>query len=316
MRIQKTRMLSLIEASLVTFLWSTSYILIRIGLKEINPLAFAAYRYVIASFVLLFPFIYQLKKGKTGKFNKNSIAIFLLLGFTGFFIAQGLQFFGLYFLNSVTVTFILNLTPIFVLGLSVLFLNERPSNLQLVGITLTLFGVFIFFHEVLSDVRMINGVLITLISGVGWAIYMIISRHYLGKNNENVITLTSISMLFGGLMLLTTTTITGNIVNISFNSWMIILWLSIVNTAVAFFLWNHALKTLKAVEQSILQNTMLIQISILAFFFLQEQINAQKILGMTIVFIGVLIVQLKTRKEMQSKISKQAEEKSVATPTH
>ena len=297
MRIQKTRMLSLIEASLVTFLWSTSYILIRIGLKEINPLAFAAYRYVIASFILLFPFFYQLKKGRTSKLNPNCIAIFLLLGFTGFFIAQGLQFFGLYFLNSVTVTFILNLTPIFVLGLSVFFLNELPSNVQLIGITLTLSGVLVFFYGALPDVRMITGVLVTLISGIGWAFYMIISRHFLGKNNENVITFTTISMLLGGFMLLSATGITGNIVNVSFNSWMIILWLSIINTAVAFFLWNHALKTLKAVEQSILQNTMLIQITILAFFFLQESISTQKILGMVLVFLGVLVVQLRTRKE-------------------
>ena len=298
-------MLPLIEASLVTFLWSTSYILIRIGLKEINPLAFAAYRYIIASLILLFPFLYQLKKGKINKLSPKSVTIFLLLGFTGFFIAQGLQFFGLYFLNSVTVTFILNLTPIFVLGLSVFFLNERPSTLQLMGIALTLSGVVIFFYSALPDIRMITGVLITLISGVGWAIYMIISRYYLRKNYENVITLTSISMLFGGLMLLSATIITGNIVNVSFNNWIMILWLSIVNTVVAFFLWNHALKTLKAVEQSILQNTMLLQITILAVIFLQETINEQKILGMAIVFIGVLIVQLKSKKEKQPEIIRQ-----------
>jgi drug/metabolite transporter (DMT)-like permease len=296
MSIQKLQILPLIEASLVTFLWSTSYILIRIGLKEINPLAFAAYRYVIASLILLLPFLYQLKKGRINKLSPKSVGIFVLLGFTGFFIAQGLQFFGLYFLNSISVTFILNLTPIFVLGLSVFFLEERPSPLQLTGIVLTLSGVVVFFYSALQDIRMITGVLITLISGVGWAIYMIISRHYLGKNYENVITLTSISMFFGGLMLVSATVITGNIVNVSFNSWMIILWLSIVNTVVAFFLWNLALRTLTAVEQSILQNTMLIQITILAIFFLQETINAQKILGMAIVFIGVLIVQLRPKK--------------------
>jgi drug/metabolite transporter (DMT)-like permease len=153
---------------------------------------------------------------------------------------------------------------------------------------------------------MITGVLITLISGVGWAIYMIISRYYLRKNYENVITLTSISMLFGGLMLLSATIITGNIVNVSFNNWIMILWLSIVNTVVAFFLWNHALKTLKAVEQSILQNTMLLQITILAVIFLQETINEQKIIGMAIVFVGVLIVQLKAKKEKQPEIIREA----------
>jgi drug/metabolite transporter (DMT)-like permease len=308
MRIQNKQMLSLIEASLVTFLWSSSYILIRIGLEEINPLAFAAYRYFLASLILLFPLYLQFRKRKTSKFNLSRIGMFLVLGFTGYFIAQGFQFLGLFFLNSVTVTFILNLTPLFVLGLSVFFLNEWPSTVQLIGIILTLFGVIIFFYDALGDVGMVTGVLVTLISGVGWAFYMIISRRYLVKDNESVITLTSMSMLFGAFMLLGATGLTGNMVNVSFNGWMIILWLSIVNTAVAFFLWNHALKTLKAVEQSILQNSMLIQIALLAFFFLQEPISEQKILGMIIVFSGVLIVQLRAKKERLSRISKNLNE--------
>lgn len=37
---------ALAEALLVTFLWSTSYVLIKLGLKELNPIAFAAYRYL------------------------------------------------------------------------------------------------------------------------------------------------------------------------------------------------------------------------------------------------------------------------------
>jgi drug/metabolite transporter (DMT)-like permease len=314
MKIQNKHMLSLIEASLVTFLWSSSYILIRIGLEEINPLAFAAYRYFFASLILLFPFYHQFRKRKTSRFNLSRIGMFLVLGFTGYFIAQGFQFLGLFFLNSVTVTFILNLTPLFVLG-SVFFLNERPSSVQLIGIILTLFGVIIFFYDALADVGMVTGVLVTLISGVGWALYMIISRHYLAKDNESVITLTSISMLFGALMLICATGLTGNIVNISLNGWMIILWLSIVNTAVAFFLWNHALRTLKAIEQSILQNSMLIQIAILAFVFLQEPINTQKIIGMIIVFSGVLIVQLRGKKEKQKDFSQEPEGKLLASPT-
>jgi drug/metabolite transporter (DMT)-like permease len=44
---------ALLEGSLVTFLWSTSYIMTKIGLRQLPPLTFAAYRYIIASGVLL-----------------------------------------------------------------------------------------------------------------------------------------------------------------------------------------------------------------------------------------------------------------------
>ena len=58
------RLHALSEALLVTFLWSTSYILIKIGLRELNPIAFTAYRYVLASVVLI---IFMLTRYKIAK---------------------------------------------------------------------------------------------------------------------------------------------------------------------------------------------------------------------------------------------------------
>jgi drug/metabolite transporter (DMT)-like permease len=78
---------------------------------------------------------------------------------------------------------------------------------------------------------------------------------------------------------------------ISMPGWLIIIWLGVVNTALAFFLWNHALETLEAFELSILQNTMLIQITILSFFFLGEIFHPVKYIYLALVFIGVYIVQ-------------------------
>ena len=288
----RTRALSIVEALLVTFLWSTSYILIKIGLEEINPLIFASYRYTIASLILLLPTLYFYRKDFK-RLTLRQALFFTLLGFSGYFIAQGLQFLGLYYLQPVTVTFILNLTPFSVLILSVLILKEKPSPIQLGGITLTLIGVLVFFFDSLLSSEEIIGILITFISGLGWAVYMIFSRQYLRENGENVLVLTVSSMALGSLMLLGTSAATGRISTISLNSWIIILWLSGVNTAFAFPLWNHSLKILKAYEQSILQNTMLIQITILANIFIKEIITLQKILGIIMVFLGVLIVQLR-----------------------
>jgi drug/metabolite transporter (DMT)-like permease len=286
--------LALAEALLVTFLWSTSYVLIKIGLREIDPFVFATYRYVIASFILALLCFYQYKMHPVS-LNLKRISVFLLLGFTGYFIAQGLQFLGLYYLPAITVTFILNLTPLFVLFLSVLFLKEIPSAIQLLGIVLTLCGVLTFFTNNVPLTKEVLGITVTFISSIGWAAYMIIVRYCLKDSKENVFVLTTYSMALGSLMLVGATILKGNVAAISLNGWIIILWLSAVNTALAFFLWNHALEALKAYEQSILQNTMLIQITLLAYIFLSEAITPHKILGIIIVFIGVLIVQLRSK---------------------
>ena len=51
-------------------------------------------------------------------------------------------------------------------------------------------------------------------------------------------------------------------------SWLIVVWLAVVNTAFAFTLWNHTLRTLPAMESSLINSTMSVQIPILAVLFL------------------------------------------------
>jgi drug/metabolite transporter (DMT)-like permease len=77
--------------------------------------------------------------------------------------------------------------------------------------------------------------------------------------------------------------------------WGIILWLAVVNTAIAFTLWNRTLRTLSAAESSMINNTMLVQIAILAWFFLGERPTPQEWLGMGIVVLGVVLVNLRNR---------------------
>lgn len=49
-----------LQALLVTFLWSTSFIIIKIGLSEIPPVTFAGLRYILA-FLCFIPFVLKKK---------------------------------------------------------------------------------------------------------------------------------------------------------------------------------------------------------------------------------------------------------------
>ncbi|MBU2585428.1 MAG: DMT family transporter, partial [Bacteroidetes bacterium] len=61
----------------------------------------------------------------------------------------------------------------------------------------------------------------------------------------------------------------------------------------AFTLWNLTLRTLTAMESSIINGTMLIQIAILAWFFIDEKITLHEGMGMIIAAIGAVLVQLR-----------------------
>lgn len=47
-----------------------------------------------------------------------------------------------------------------------------PTPLQLVGMALALLGAYFFFSSSVSGVEL-TGILITLLSGLGWAVYMV-----------------------------------------------------------------------------------------------------------------------------------------------
>jgi len=199
---------------------------------------------------------------------------------------------GLSYLPAVTVTFILSFTPVVVLLLGVVALKEYPTRLQMGGMFLVLFGAYLFFNDPFSSSNP-TGVLIILISGLGWACYLVFSRLLLTESDSRPLGTTAVAMGFGTVVLDIAALLFEGLPSVTGEGWMIILWLGLLNTAVAFFLWNHALKSLEAFEISILQNTMLVQIAVLAWIFLGEWLTTAKLRPMALVFVGALMVQLK-----------------------
>ena len=286
----RDHLIAIMEAYLVTFLWSSSYVLVKIGLAQLSPLTLVALRYVVASAILI-PL--ALARGEATLLKeRNNLMKMGFLGLTGYTVAQGLQCLGLFYMPAVSVTFILNFTPVIVLVLGVAFLGEYPTHLQLGGMGLVLLGAYLFFNTPLSAYTLL-GIAITLVSGLGWAAYMVSGRLMFLRERISPLGMTAFSMGFGTAILAAAAFSLEGLSAISLSSWGIVIWLGVANTALAFFLWNHALQRLEAFEISILQNTMLVQIAVLSWLFLGEELTVMKLIPMALVFVGALIVQLR-----------------------
>src|SRR5690606_31255926 len=91
---------------------------------------------------------------------------------------------------------------------------------------------------------------------------------------------TTVSMGVGSAALIGSALFLEGIPSLSLSEWLIVGWLAVVNTAFAFTLWNRTLRTLTAAESSVINNTMTIQIALLAHFFLGEILSAVKASGL------------------------------------
>ncbi|HKI78891.1 MAG TPA: DMT family transporter [Ignavibacteriaceae bacterium] len=278
---------------LVTFLWSTSFIIIKWGLVEIPPLTFAGLRYSIA-FFCIFPFAFKksnLEKIKT--LSKKDWYKLLSLGLLFYFFTQGAQFIGLSLLTSVTVSLVLNFTPVIVAVLAILLINEVPTPLQWGGAAMFIAGVVIYFFPVNFGSNEITGLIIMLIGVLANALSAVLGRNINSKKNISPFIVTVVSMGTGAVLLLSTGIVLQGLPSISILNLMYLLWLAIINTAFAFIIWNFTLRSLTAMESSIINGTMLIQIAILAYFFLGESVSLKEGVGLLIAGFGAVLVQLK-----------------------
>jgi len=284
-------------AFVVTVLWSSSYVLIKWGLANIPPLYFATARYALAFAILL---AFDLATGKRGSRKgiggKKEVMLLVVAGLGGYTIAQALQFVGLYYLPAVTTSFLLNFNPFFVLALSVGLLGEGTSLTQLGGAGLALVGAWAFFSQQAALGGNVLGILIVIVSGLGWACYVVVIRALQRLGTMGSLRLTTTTMGIGVAGMVALTVITGQHAPLTSSGILIIVWLATANTALAFFLWNWSLKTVPAYELTVFQDLMLVEIAIFAFIFLQETITPFMVGGMALVLVGVLIVQLKARR--------------------
>jgi drug/metabolite transporter (DMT)-like permease len=105
------------------------------------------------------------------------------------------------------------------------------------------------------------------------------------------VVVTAVSMSSGAIALMIAGMVVEGVPAISARAWVIIAWLAVVNTAWAFTLWNRSLQQLSATESAAINNTMLIQIGLLAWLFLDETPGPLDIVGMVAVSVGVYLAQ-------------------------
>ena len=287
---------AIFQALLVTLLWSSSFVIIKVGLSEIPPLLFAGLRYFIA-FLVLLPILLQKKyRAEIAGITKKQWIKLSLLGIVFICLTQGAQFVGLSLLSSVTVSLWLNFTPIIVAVLSIFFLNETPSPKQWFGISLFIVGVFVYFVPVSFEGNLFLGLLVMTVGVFANASASIQGREINRDKNLSPIVVTGISMGVGSIILLFFGFFYQSVESISPTNILLLLWMAAINTAFAFTLWNKTLRTLTAIESVLINNTMLIQIALLAWIFLGETISLKEIIGMLIAVVGIFFVQTGKRK--------------------
>jgi len=286
---------AILQALLVTFLWSTSWVLIKIGLQEIPALTFAGLRYGLA-FLCLLPLALRpsARRSIRNLAGRRWVEL-IVLGLLFYAATQGAMFVCLAYLPAMTVSLLWNLTTMAVAFLGIFALSERLNALQWGGVVLNLVGVVVYFHPAAFPRAQALGLAAAAVGVLANAGSSILGRGVNRRGDVEPLVVTVVSMGVGALALLAVGLLAQGLPALRIVDWIIIGWLAVVNTALAFTLWNHTLRTLTAVESSIINGTMLVQIALLAWLFLGEGLTWPRVLGLILAGLGSSVVQLRSR---------------------
>lgn len=284
---------AVLQALLVTFLWSTSFVIIKRGLEDIPALTFAALRYSLAFGVILAMAWRSGQLVMVRNLPRRDWQMLAFLGVICYTITQGTQFLALEKLPATTLSLMLNFSAIAVAFIGIFFLAERPYPLQWFGVAIFVIGVLVYFYPLSFPEAQVIGLVFGVISVVANSVSAVLGRYINREAHLPAQVVTLVSMGIGSFLLLIAAILTQGLPDLSLTNWLIVLWLAVVNTAFTFTLWNHTMRVLSAVESSVINNTMLIQIGLLAWIFLDEAISLQEGIGMIVSMIGILVVQIR-----------------------
>ncbi|GLI28948.1 membrane protein [Agromyces rhizosphaerae] len=281
------------QAFLVTLLWSSSWVLIRIGLDDaLPPLVFAGLRYGLAALLLLAIAVARPRtRADLRSLTRRQWGELVALGLMMYAITQGAQFVGLALLPAATLSLFYSLTPVAVAIGALLALGERVGRGGVLGLALTVVGGVTYFLAGGGAGATLAGVAVALVGLLANAAASVLGRGVNARAHVSALAVTAPSMAIGAAALLGTGLAVEGLPQVSARGWGIIVVLAVVNTALAWTLWNHTLRTLRAAPSAAINNTMLIQIAVLAAIFLGEPLAALQWIALAVVALGTFLVQ-------------------------
>lgn len=284
---------AIIMAVAVTTLWSTSWIFIKIGLKEIPALPFAAMRYFLA-FLILLPILLRNPTRRTIRaLIWRDWLVLSGLAILTYSLNQGGLFIALSYLPNTTVSLLQNFSPAFIALLGSWMLKETVNRKQFLGMFILLTGALIFFLPLESYNMSIPGLIASIVTLMSNVFNSIFSRKILRAGMYPVMVMTGVCMGIGSIIMIITSRAWEVVPHISPGLWAILIYLALINTALAFVMWNTSLQRLTAFEANIINNTMLVQIAILSWIFLGDAITWKMAIGMGLVMGGAVLVNLR-----------------------
>ena len=289
--------------ALSAFFWAGNIVLARAVHNEIPPFTMVFFRWSIA-LALLLPFVFLEIKANITEIQKKWKGL-LWLGFTGTVGFNAMMYIGLNYTTANNAVLINSLVPVFILVFSFVFMSEKIGFVKVIGCGISFIGMLVIITSgqinTLTSFTLNPGDFWISAAMMSWAIYTISL-----KNRP-----TSLSPL----AFLASLLVLGLPILIPFCLWEIfekglmeftipnvlsLLYFGVFPSLIAYIFWNYGVSQLGASRAGIFTHLVPVFGILLSAIFLKEKVHAHHILGASLIFVSIWILNL-TSKGVDSK---------------
>ena len=278
---------------LITALWGSTWLAIRVGLDSLTPMFAVGLRFFVASFFVLIVMKIANVKLQT---DTLSIKLYLFLGFFSFIIPFSLVYWAEKFVPSGLTSVVFSVFPFIVILFSwVMIPNEKIGIYKILGSLMGFIGiVIIFWEDITFDFSEYSlGMIAILASAVIQGFVAVVVKKH--GRNLNPLSMNFVPLLLTGIVLIPVGLIFENSESLVFDSKAIysILYLSFFGTVVTFTTYFWLMKKISVVILSLSTFLTPIIALLLGVIILHEKFTVYHLVGSSLVLIGILFANFR-----------------------
>ncbi|MBP3041896.1 DMT family transporter [Bacillaceae bacterium Marseille-Q3522] len=272
---------------MISVLWGSSYLFMKMGLQSIEAFNLIALRFGIA-FLLCAALFYK----RIIKTNFETVKYAFLLGFILFLVFTTITN-GVKSTSTSNAGFLVSLAVIFAPVLSAIFLKQKPKKQVIFGILFALIGIGLL--TINSSLKISFGDILCILGALSYATYIIITGT-LTKHVDSI-ALGVLQLGFTGVLGLVFSFLfeTPKVPH-TFESWFAVLGLSLLCSALGFVGQTAAQKYTTPIHTSLIFSLEPVFAALFAFLFAGEVLSTKGYVGAAIVLMGVLLAEIDLKK--------------------
>jgi drug/metabolite transporter (DMT)-like permease len=273
-------------------IWGGMYVVSDIVLQTIPPFTLLTIRLLLGILVLAPMVMMQHRDNRVRLPTRQETMSLLGVGFIGFGISVGAQFVGTDKSTAINGSLVTSSSPAFILLFAALILREKLTLQRIGAVLLATVGVFVIvdLSKANFSSETFQGDIALTVAAVTWGLYSVLVRLVSQKLDTLVVTLFAFC---GGLMLTVPAALLelGDrpVGEITFGTILGILYLGIVSTAGAMWLWNRAFALVDASIASLFFFAQPLVGAFLSVLVLSQQITPHLWIGSILIGAGVVL---------------------------